>query len=70
MAFTQAQRDNLANAIARGIRSVSYEGVRTDYMSLEEMRSLLTQMDAELADAAGTNVTRQVLVKTKKGIGP
>lgn len=37
MAFTQAQLDNIENAIASGARSVSYEGKTTSFGSLDEM---------------------------------
>ena len=68
MAFTTAQRDALEAAIARGVTSVTYDGIRTEYRSLSDMLELLGRMDAQLSEAAGTNVTRQILVKTKKGI--
>ena len=67
-AYTTAQRDALKNAIARGVLSVTYNGTRTDYRSLNEMNQLLAQMEAELAETAGTNVTRQILARPKKGL--
>ncbi len=49
MAYTQAQRDRLANAIAQGATVVVSDGVRVEYRSLAEMRSLLAEMDRQLA---------------------
>ena len=69
MAYTAAERDALKSAIALGVTSVTYDGIRTEYRSLAEMQQILAQMEAEIADAAGTKVTRQILVRPKKGIG-
>lgn len=49
MAYTQAQRDALAVAIASGATSVSYQGKSVTYRSLEEMRTILMLMDQELS---------------------
>ena len=68
-AYTAAQRDALKNAIAQGVLNVTYNGTRTEWRSLKEMNQLLAQMEAELAEAAGTNVTRQILARPKKGLG-
>ena len=67
-AYTTAQRDALKNAIARGVLSTVYNGTRVEYRSLDEMNGLLAQMEAEIAKAASTNVTRQILARPKKGL--
>lgn len=48
-AYTQAQRDALANAIALGATVVVGDSGRVEYRSLAEMRSLLAEMDRQLA---------------------
>ncbi len=49
MAFTQAERDALASAIASGATSVSYEGKSVTYRSLDEMRRTLAMIEQELS---------------------
>lgn len=49
MAFTQADRDALASAIASGATSVSYEGKSVTYRSLDEMRQILAMVEQELS---------------------
>lgn len=51
MAYTQAQRDALANAIATGALETDADGIRIRYRSLAEMRSLLAEMDRQLTPA-------------------
>ena len=68
MAYTTAQRDALQKSIARGVLRVTYDGITTEYRSLSEMQQIKAQMDAELDNTAGTNVTRQILARPKKGI--
>ncbi|MFW6299486.1 MAG: phage head-tail joining protein [Oceanicaulis sp.] len=46
--WTQADYDELKRAIATGATSVSYNGQRVDYRSLEEMKGLLSEMESEL----------------------
>lgn len=48
MAYTQAQIDALKDALARGVRSVTYDGKQVDYQSREEMRKQLAEMEAEV----------------------
>jgi len=51
VAYTQTQRDKLANAIASGVTEVLDNGRRVTYRSLAEMRSLLAEMDRQMAPA-------------------
>jgi len=48
MAFTTEQLEKLEAAIARGVRTVSYNGESVTYNSLSEMQNLRAQMRAEL----------------------
>ncbi len=52
VAYTQSQRDALANAIALGATVVVGDSGRVEYRSLSEMRSLLAEMDRQLAPSA------------------
>ena len=64
MAYTQAQVDALENAIATGAMRVRVGDRDTMFRSLEEMKSLLAEMKAEVA---GTTPIRHIRVKTNKG---
>lgn len=48
MAFTQAQLDALNEAIAQGVLEVEYADKKVRYRSLEEMRSIRDEMNAQL----------------------
>ncbi len=56
MAWTQAQRDTLATAIARGVLTTHYGDQSVTYQSLSEMRALLAEMDRQLAGAPTSRV--------------
>ncbi len=58
MAYTQAQRDALAAAIASGALIVRYGETSTTYRSLAEMRQVLATIDQDLSVAAGTRKRR------------
>ncbi|NIJ40352.1 hypothetical protein FHS78_000622 [Parvibaculum indicum] len=50
MAWTQDDIDALQTAIGAGVKRVRYsDGSETEYHSLKEMRSLLSEMKASLA---------------------
>lgn len=53
MAFTKAQLDALDAAIAKGTRSVQFEGRRVEYHSVNEMLALREQMAREIVQANG-----------------
>lgn len=68
--WTQADIDELKAALSKGILSVAYSGPPSrsvTYQSLSEMRKLLAEMVADVAQQAGRTSYR--LVKTKKGFG-
>ena len=69
MAYTQAQYDELKSAIARGVKSVTYAGKTVQYMSLEEMRSVLNDMAEELGinNTAPTRMPRRTYAAFDKG---
>ena len=67
MAFTADQRDALQAAISTGVLTVLFGGRSTTYQSLAEMRSLLAEMERELATTAGTYRTFR-LAATRKGV--
>ncbi|MBO6759284.1 MAG: hypothetical protein JJ902_23375 [Roseibium sp.] len=60
MAYTQDQLDRLEAAIARGVRTVSYNGESVTYESLKDMRALRNEMRAEL----GATVSMRALFPT------
>lgn len=62
--WTQADVDALKAVIAAGVLTVSYNGppARTvTYQSLAEMRSLLAEMIAQVANTAGTRSTYKLM---------
>lgn len=57
--YTASQITALRNAIASGAQTVSYSDKRVEYRSLDEMRQILADMEADLA---GLTRTRQFRV--------
>lgn len=66
MAWTQTDVDALKSALKSGTRLVRYADKTIEYRSLQEMRELLRMMEADVADTAGTRVTRSY-AKFSKG---
>jgi|LakMenEpi03Aug12_release.lakeMendotaPanAssembly.Ray.scaffolds.fasta_scaffold4969059_1 hypothetical protein len=59
MAFTQADRDTLASAIATGAVSVRYaDGRQIEYQDARQMLEALAAIDAEIAGASSTATPR------------
>lgn len=53
--FTQDQIDALKASIAKGVKSVSYDGHTVTYHSLSEMREALAFMEGEVeAETSGS----------------
>jgi len=53
MAMTDQQRlDALNDALARGVKSVTYEGKRVDYMTRAEMAAERRDLEARIAGAS------------------
>lgn len=66
MAFTQAQLFALESAIALGLEEVTYpDGTRKRYRSLEEMRSLASEMRQALGMVKSSS--RRRFAEFKKG---
>lgn len=53
MAWTQAQLDAIRKAYASGVTRVAYDGKMTEYRSLAEMRTIISEIETDLADQAG-----------------
>lgn len=71
MAYTIAQRDALKEAIATGATKVRYRDREVDYRSLDEMKRILRDMEAEIDADAGIPAprrSRQVRFVTTKGL--
>lgn len=58
MAWTQADIDALKTAMAKGVQSVRYVSGEVTYRSLDDMRKLLNDMEAEVNPTA--NPSRRV----------
>lgn len=65
MAWTQAKLDALNDAIASGVRSVSYDGETVTYRTLDEM--LRIRDEARVALGLNTRRLRRVRVNSQKG---
>ena len=65
--WTEAEYQTLKQAIAQGILVVQYEDKRVEYKSTEQQLEVLSRMEKELKESAGTDVRRQVRMKTSKG---
>jgi hypothetical protein len=69
VAYTQADSDTLARAIATGVKVVRYsDGRSVEYASLADLLAAKRIVDEGLAALAGTTVSRMVLVGTSRGI--
>lgn len=53
MAYTQTQLDALKNAVAKGVKSISYDGHSVTYNSLNEMRQVIKMMEREMGLRTG-----------------
>jgi hypothetical protein len=54
MSYTQAQPDALREAVASGVREVTYEGKTVKYATQAEMLQLIGIMERALGQAAPT----------------
>jgi hypothetical protein len=67
MAWTQTDIDALKAAIATGVRDVQYsDNSRVTYRSLDEMRSILAEMEGEVAGPTVSRA-RTIRVNTRSG---
>lgn len=65
MAWTQAHIDALKEAIALGAKKVKYFDKEIEYRSLDEMRDILAEMEAEVNPT--TNKTRRKYASVSSG---
>jgi hypothetical protein len=68
MAYTEAQRAALQEAIAGGVLRVSYDGKSVEYRSMAELREALAAVNRGLAIASGKTIHRTVRVYADKGL--
>lgn len=68
MAWTQADREVLERALAKGERRVTFGDKTVEYRSVEELRTALHEIDAQLARDQGRTLIRQIRVTTDKGL--
>jgi hypothetical protein len=54
MAYTQGDLDAIKSAYATGALSVEYNGRRTTYRSLDDMRTIIADIERELAGTSAT----------------
>ena len=69
MAYTQAQLDALTKSLAMGAMKVKYEDREVTYMSLEQMRSLKREMEAELGLSTESTNPRRRMGVYDNGLG-
>ena len=67
MPYTEEQVQALRDALASGVVRVKYEGREITYRSLDEIRQVLAQAEAEVARNNGTPPVRQIRISTQKG---
>jgi len=66
MAYTEAQRAALEKAYMSGVTEVEYDGRRTRFRTLAELKQLLDEVSAELD---GDTRRRRFLTKTNSDKG-
>lgn len=64
--WTQSDLDKLKAAVASGVLEVEFNGRRTRFQSLDQMRDLLAEMSASVSGAAGKKSYRYAAVR--KGV--
>lgn len=64
MAYTQAQLDALQAAVAKGVKTVSYDGQSVTYQSISDMLALIDMIEKELGLKPAT---KRVVYSTGRG---
>lgn len=59
MAFTQQQYDSLLAAYAEGTLKVRYQDKEVEYRSLEQMKTILAEMELELGIIQNSNIPKR-----------
>jgi hypothetical protein len=67
MPYTEEQVQALRDALTSGVLRVRYEGREITYRSLDELRQVLAQAEAEVARNNGTPPVRHIRIATTKG---
>ena len=67
MPYTEQQLQALRDALANGVRRVTFGERTVEYRSVEELQEAIAAAEAELAKTSGTPITRQIRVSTEKG---
>lgn len=70
MAYTIEQYNALTAAIAQGVNTVKYADKELEYRSLEEMRSLKEEMEAELGILDPKRRKKVVFAGFSRGFNP
>ncbi len=66
--YTSTQRDALQQALASGALTVEYDGKRTTYRSVDELKKALDIVNQSLSDQAGNPRTRRIGIYASKGL--
>jgi hypothetical protein len=67
MPYTESQVQALRDSLSSGVLKVKYEGREITYRSLDEIRQVLAQAEAEVARDNGTPPVRHIRISTTKG---
>ena len=67
MPYTESQVQALRDSLSSGVLKVKYEGREITYRSLDEIRQVLAQAEAEVARNNGTPPVRHIRISTTKG---
>lgn len=67
MPYTEQQLQALRDALANGVRRVTFGERTVEYRSVEELKQAIAAAEAELAKTSGTPIARQIRVSTEKG---
>lgn len=68
MAYTNADREALERALAKGERRVTFGDKTVEYRSVDELREAIREIDTQLARDQGRTPARQIRVTTDKGL--
>lgn len=63
----QARREALEKALASGHRRVEQEGDSVEFRSVAEIRSALSEVNAQIARATGSRRRRRIYVSAARG---
>lgn len=67
MTYTETDLLELKKALKNSERRVSFGDRSVEYRSMEELKSAIREVEADLARATGKRKSRQIRVTTQKG---